>query len=133
MCNGLAKHDSEDDCSKRSYDGKPPQQHPLLVQQQWSQRQQQQLQQHQIHSAQLQRQLHWSVPVHLSGEVPRTFQHDVNGDQNAKHIDEQTGAHVWVKFVSSKSDGQSLVCEISGDTRESVNKANKLAQELVDT
>ena len=26
-----------------------------------------------------------------------------------------------------------LVDEISGDTRESVNKANKLAQELVDT
>ena len=30
----------------------------------------------------------------------------------------------------SKSDGQSCVCEISGDTRESVNK---LDQELVDT
>ena len=98
MCNGLAKHDSEDDCSKRSYDGQPPQQHLLLVQQQWSQ--QQQLQQHQIHSA---------------------------------CIEEQTGAHVWVKLDSSKSDGQSRVCEISGDTRESVNKANKLDQELVDT
>ena len=33
----------------------------------------------------------------------------------------------------SKSDGQSRVYEISGDTRESVNKANKLTQKLVDT
>ena len=43
------------------------------------------------------------------------------------------GAHVWVKLDSSKSDGQSRVCEISGDTREFVNKASKLTQELVDT
>ena len=46
---------------------------------------------------------------------------------------EQMSAHVWVKLDSSKSDGQSRVYEISGDTRESVNKANKLTQELVDT
>ena len=39
-------------------------------------------------------------------------------------------AHVWVKLDSSKSDGQSRVYEISGNTRESVNKANKLAQKL---
>ena len=101
MCSGLAKHDSEDDCSKRSCDGQPPQQHAtLLLEQQWSQQQQQQLQQHQIHSA---------------------------------HVEEQTGAHVWVKLDSSKSVGQSCVCEISGDIRESVNEANKLDQELVDT
>ena len=37
-------------------------------------------------------------------------------------------AHVWVKLDSSKSDGQSRVYEISGDTRESVNKANRLDQ-----
>ena len=43
------------------------------------------------------------------------------------------GAHVWVKLDSSKSDGQSRVYEISGDTRESVNKANKLTQKFVDT
>ena len=35
---------------------------------------------------------------------------------------EQMSAHVWVKLDSSKSDGQSRVYEISGDTRESVNK-----------
>ena len=46
---------------------------------------------------------------------------------------EQMSAHVWVKLDSSKSDGQSRVYEISGDTRESVNKANKLTQKLVDT
>ena len=34
---------------------------------------------------------------------------------------------------SSKSDGQSRVYEISGDTRESVNKANRLDQKFVDT
>ena len=42
-------------------------------------------------------------------------------------------AHVWVKLDSSKSDGQSRVYEISGDTRESVNKANRLDQKFVDT
>ena len=41
--------------------------------------------------------------------------------------------HVWVKLDSSKSDGQSRVYEISGDTRESVNKANKLTQKFVDS
>ena len=46
---------------------------------------------------------------------------------------EQMSAHVWVKLDSSESDGQSRVYEISGDTRESVNKANKLAQKLDDT
>ena len=46
---------------------------------------------------------------------------------------EQMSAHVWVKLDSSKSDGQSRVYEISGDARESVNKANKLTQEFVDT
>ena len=45
---------------------------------------------------------------------------------------EQTGEHVWIKLDSSESDGQSRVCEISGDTRESVNKANKLTWKLVD-
>ena len=40
---------------------------------------------------------------------------------------------VWVKLDSSKSDGQSRVYEISGDTRESVNKANRLDQKFVDT
>ena len=33
---------------------------------------------------------------------------------------QQTSVHVWVKLDSSKSDGQSRVCEISGDTRESL-------------
>ena len=46
---------------------------------------------------------------------------------------EQMSAHVWVKLDSSKSDDQSRVYEISGDTRESVNETNKLAQKLVDT
>ena len=45
---------------------------------------------------------------------------------------EQMCAHVWVKLDSSKSDGQSRVYEISGDTRESVNKANRLDQKFVD-
>ena len=40
---------------------------------------------------------------------------------------------VWVKLDSSKSDGQSRVYEISGDTRESVNRANRLDQKFVDT
>ena len=46
---------------------------------------------------------------------------------------EQMSAHVWVKLDSSKSDGQSLVCEISGDTRESVKNANKLDQKFDET
>ena len=46
---------------------------------------------------------------------------------------EQMSAHVWVKLDSSKSGGQSRVYEISGDTRKSVNKANKLTQKFVDT
>ena len=46
---------------------------------------------------------------------------------------EQMSAHIWVKLDSSKSDGQSRVYEISGDTRESVNKANRLDQKFVDT
>ena len=40
---------------------------------------------------------------------------------------------VWVKLDSIKSDGQSRVYEICGDTRESVNKANRLDQKFVDT
>ena len=46
---------------------------------------------------------------------------------------EQMRVHVWVKLDSNKSDGQSRVYEISGDTRGSVNKANKLTQKFVDT
>ena len=51
----------------------------------------------------------------------------------AKHDSEKDCSKRRVKLDSSKSDGQSRVCEISGDTRESVNKANKLDQKLVDT
>ena len=46
---------------------------------------------------------------------------------------EQMSAHVWVKLDSSESVSQSLVCEISGDACESVNKTNKLTQKFVDT
>lgn len=73
------------------------------------------------------------IDVETSEGFPMLAKLKGEGGQNVKHIEEQTGAHVWVKLDSSKSDGQSLVCEISGDTREAVNKANKLAQELVDT
>jgi len=48
--------------------------------------------------------------------------------QNVHHIQDQTGAQIWIRADA----GNSLRCEITGESRSAINKAWSLARELAD-